>query len=124
VTTPTDTMLTSASGSAAGYVSFLHYLVRCINNLLISIIYMLLMLRTHKYIYDVTNLLIIAIFWIKMLLKLRKFLTKWWNTMRVLHAGPASEIRCCFYYGLPVVCHGGNANVSANGESEMVGFPI
>ena len=76
MTTPTGTMSTSASGSVAGYVSVLRYPLKCcINNLLVSIIYMLLMLRTHKYIYDVTNLLIIAIFWIKLLLKLPKFLT-------------------------------------------------
>jgi len=37
--------------------------------------YMMLMLRTHKHIYGVTNLLIIVIFWIKLLLKLPKFLT-------------------------------------------------
>ena len=42
---------------------------------MVTIIYMMLMLRTHKHIYDVTNLLIIAIFWIKLLLKLSKFLT-------------------------------------------------
>jgi hypothetical protein len=75
-TTPTSTMSTNASGSIAGYVSVLRYLVRCcINNLLVSIIYRLLMLRIHKHIHDVTNLLIIALFWIKLLLKLPKFLT-------------------------------------------------
>jgi hypothetical protein len=69
-------MSTSAFGFAAGYVSVLRYPVRCcINNLLVSIIYMLLMLRPHKHIHDVTNLLIIALFWINLLLKLPKFLT-------------------------------------------------
>jgi hypothetical protein len=33
------------------------------------------MLRSHKHIYDVTNLLIIAIFWIKLLLKWPNSLT-------------------------------------------------
>ena len=75
-TTPIGTMSTSAFGSVAGYVSVLRYPVRCcINNLLVSIMYMMLMLRTHKHIYGVTNLLIIVIFWIKLLLKLPKFLT-------------------------------------------------
>ena len=69
-------MSTSASGSAARFVSVLRYPLRCcIDNLLVIIIYMLLMLRTHKHIYDVTNLLIIAIFWIKLLLKLPNILT-------------------------------------------------
>ena len=69
-------MSTSASGSTARYVCVLRYPVRCcINNLLVSIMYMMLMLRTHKHIYGVTNLLIIVIFWIKLLLKLPKFLT-------------------------------------------------
>ena len=69
-------MSTSASGSTAGYVSVLRYPVRsCVKNLLVSIIYMVFMLRSHKHIHDVTNLLVIAIFWIKLLLKLPKFLT-------------------------------------------------
>ena len=69
-------MSTSASGSTVGYVSVVHYPVKFwINILLVSIIYMIFMLRSHKHIHDVTNLLIIAIFWIKLLLKLSKILT-------------------------------------------------
>jgi len=69
-------MSTSASGSAAGYVSVLRYPVRsCVKILLVSIIYMVFMLRPNNHIHDVTNLLVIAIFWIKLLLKLLKFLT-------------------------------------------------
>ena len=69
-------MSTSASGSTAGYVSVLRYPVRsCIYNLLVSIIYMVFTLSSHKHIYDVTNLLIIAIFWIKLLLKMPNYLT-------------------------------------------------
>jgi hypothetical protein len=71
-------MSTSASGSAAGYVSVLRYPVRfCVKNLLVSITYMVFMLRSHKHIHDVTNLFVIAIFWIKLLLKLPKFLTQY-----------------------------------------------
>jgi hypothetical protein len=33
------------------------------------------MIRSHKHIYDVTNLIIIAIFWIKLLLDMPNFLT-------------------------------------------------
>jgi hypothetical protein len=62
-TIPTGTMSTSASGSAAEYVSVLHHPVRlCINNLLVSIIYIIFMLSSHKHIHNVTNLLIITIF--------------------------------------------------------------
>ena len=69
-------MSTSASGSAVGYVSVVRYPVKFwINILLVSIIYMLFMLRSHKHIHDLTILLIIAIFWIKLLLKLPKILT-------------------------------------------------
>ena len=61
-------MSTSASGSAVGYVSGVRYPVKfLINILLVSIIYMLFMLRSHKHIYDVTNLLIIAIFGLNLL---------------------------------------------------------
>ena len=61
-------MSTSASGSTAGYVSVVRYPVRFwINIVLVSIIYMLFMLRSHKHIYDVTNLLIIAIFGLNLL---------------------------------------------------------
>ena len=62
--TSTGTMSTSASGSAAGYISLL----------IISIIYMLITFRSHMHIYDVTNMLIIF-FWIKLPLKLPNFLT-------------------------------------------------
>ena len=73
-TTPTDTISTSASSSAAGYVSALRYPVRsCVKNLLVSIIDMVFMLRSHKHIHNVRNLFVIAIFWIKLLLKLPKF---------------------------------------------------
>ena len=69
-------MLTSVSGSAARHVSVLRYPVRsCVKILLVSIIYMVFMLRPNNHIHDVTNLLVIAIFWIKLLLKLPKFLT-------------------------------------------------
>ena len=69
-------MSTSASGSVVGYVSIVRYPVKFwINILLVTIIYMIFMLRSHKHIHDVTNLLIIAIFWIKLLLKLPKILT-------------------------------------------------
>jgi hypothetical protein len=33
------------------------------------------MIRSHKHIYDVTNIIIIAIFWIKLLLNMPNFLT-------------------------------------------------
>jgi len=36
---------------------------------------MLVTFKTHKHIYDVTNLWIIAIFWIKLLLKMSNYLT-------------------------------------------------
>ena len=62
--TSTGTMSTSASGSAAGYISLL----------IINIIYMLITFRSHMHISDVTNMLIIF-FWIKSPLKLSKFLT-------------------------------------------------
>ena len=69
-------MSTSASGSTVGYVSVVRYPVKfSINILLVSIIHMLFMLRSHKHIHDLTNLLIIAIFSIKLLLKLPKILT-------------------------------------------------
>ena len=54
-------MSTGASGSVAGYVSVVRYPITFwINILLVSIIYMLFMLRSHKHIHDVTNLLIIV----------------------------------------------------------------
>ena len=56
-------MSTSASGSAAGYISLL----------IISITYMLLTFRSHMHTSDVTNMLIIF-FWIKLPLKLPNFL--------------------------------------------------
>ena len=61
-------MSTSASGFAVGYISVVCYPIKFwINILLVSIIYMLFMLRSHKHIYDVTNLLIIAIFGLNLL---------------------------------------------------------
>ena len=70
-------MSTSASGSAVGYVTVnATFPVRfLVTFLFLSFFYILVTIRSHKYIHDVTNLLIIAIFWIKLLLKLPKILT-------------------------------------------------
>jgi hypothetical protein len=70
-------MSTSGTGSVAGYISKLHQPVRfCVSILLVSVIYMAYIIRSHKHIYDVTNFFTIAIFWIKLVLNIPNFLTR------------------------------------------------
>ena len=67
-------MSTSATGSGAvGYV-VVHPLFSAIKIMIISIVYMFLILRSHVHMSDVTNILIIF-FWFKLVLKLPKFIT-------------------------------------------------
>jgi hypothetical protein len=70
-------MSSSASGSAAGYVTVNPtFLIRFLVSIaFVSTLYIFSMTRSHKHIHDARNLLIISILWIKLLLKLPKILT-------------------------------------------------
>ena len=70
-------MSTSATGSSdAGYNPILFFPTRsCVRFLLDSLVYMTFMFRTHKHVFDVTNIIIMLIFWIKLLLNLSNILT-------------------------------------------------
>jgi hypothetical protein len=77
MTTPTDIMSSSASGSAAGYVTVnpTFHIRFLVSIAFVSTLYIFAMTRSHKHIHDAINLLIISILWIKLLLKLPKILT-------------------------------------------------
>ena len=66
-------MSTSATGYGdAGYV-VVHPLFLAIKIIIISIVYMFVILRSHMHMFDVTNLALLF-FWIKLILKLPKYL--------------------------------------------------
>jgi hypothetical protein len=48
---------------AVEYISKLHHLITfCVRILLVSVVYMAFMFRSHRHIYNVTNLIIMIIF--------------------------------------------------------------
>jgi len=73
-TTPTGAMLTSATSSGVAEYVIFHPQFSAIKIMIISVVYMLVSLRLHVHISEITNLLLLF-FWIKLLLKLPNYLT-------------------------------------------------